>query len=124
MFLNDLSQVFLNIIVNSAHSNTSKYSALNSMGTITIRTYSNKKEVIIEIEDDGEGIPEDLLPKIFDPFFTTKEVGQGTGQGLTLCYSIVTEKHQGSIDFSSKLGEGTKCTIKLPLKNIEECNER
>lgn len=123
-FLNDLSQVFLNIIVNSAHSNTSKYSALNSMGTITIRTYSNKKEVIIEIEDDGEGIPEDLLPKIFDPFFTTKEVGQGTGQGLTLCYSIVTEKHQGSIDFSSKLGEGTKCTIKLPLKNIEECNER
>lgn len=117
-FINDLNQVFLNILVNSAHSITSKMKGSDEKGIITIRTHFVRPWIIIEIEDTGEGIPEDILPKIFDPFFTTKEVGLGTGQGLTLCYSIITEKHGGTIEFSSELGTGTKCTIKLPSEEV------
>lgn len=122
-FANDISQVFLNIIVNAAHANAEKYAESSELGTILIRTFLDNKNVVIEIEDTGHGIPEELLPKIFDPFFTTKKVGNGTGQGLTLCYSIITEKHKGTIDFSSIVGNGTKCRIELPLYNIGEINE-
>ncbi|SDK91744.1 PAS domain S-box-containing protein [Maridesulfovibrio ferrireducens] len=119
-FINDLNQAFLNIVVNAAHSISAKVSGSGEKGTITIRTRLDPLWVVLEIEDTGEGIPAEILPKIFDPFFTTKDVGLGTGQGLTLCYSIINEKHGGIIDFSSKLGVGTKCTIKLPLEEVKE----
>ena len=117
-FINDLSQAFLNIVVNAAHSITSKMQGSSEKGKITIRTSFVYPWIIIEIEDTGEGIPDEILPRIFDPFFTTKEVGLGTGQGLTLCYSIITEKHGGTIEFSSELGIGAKCTIKLPSEEV------
>ncbi len=117
-FINDLNQAFLNIVVNAAHSITSKMKESSEKGKITIRTSFVHPWIVIEIEDTGEGIPDEILPKIFDPFFTTKEVGLGTGQGLTLCYSVITEKHGGTIEFSSKLGIGTKCTIKLPSEEV------
>ncbi|WP_291326321.1 PAS domain S-box protein [Desulfovibrio sp. UCD-KL4C] len=117
-FINDLNQAFLNVVVNAAHSITSKMKKNSEKGQITIRTRFVHPWVVIEIEDTGEGIPDEILPKIFDPFFTTKEVGLGTGQGLTLCYSVITEKHGGTIEFSSELGIGTKCTIKLPSEEV------
>ncbi|SMF04132.1 PAS domain S-box protein [Desulfovibrio gilichinskyi] len=117
-FINDLNQAFLNILVNAAHAITSKVKGSDEKGTITIRTRFARPWIIIEIEDTGEGIPDEIMPKIFDPFFTTKEVGLGTGQGLTLCYSIITEKHGGTIEFSSEIGIGTKCTIKLPSEEV------
>ncbi|MBI9111913.1 PAS domain S-box protein [Maridesulfovibrio ferrireducens] len=119
-FINDLNQAFLNIVINAAHSISAKVSGNGEKGTILIRTRLDPPWVVVEIEDTGEGIPEEILPKIFDPFFTTKDVGLGTGQGLTLCYSIINEKHGGIIEFSSKLGVGTKCIIKLPLEEDKE----
>jgi CheY-like chemotaxis protein len=70
--------------------------------------------VVLEINDDGPGIPEDVQPKIFDPFYTTKEVGTGTGLGLTVAYAIVQE-HGGRIRLESHPGSGTSFYVELPI---------
>jgi signal transduction histidine kinase len=67
----------------------------------------------LEVEDEGEGIPDDTMPHIFDPFFTTKEVGEGTGLGLSVSYSIIRE-HGGWIGVASHLGRGSRFSIYLP----------
>jgi len=123
-YANDISQVFLNVIVNSAHTNSNKYASGNELGLITIRSFVENGYAVIEVEDTGEGIADENLDKVFNPFFTTKDVGKGTGQGLTLCYSIVNKKHKGSIAFTSNYGEGTTCRIKLPLKVTEVSYEQ
>lgn len=122
-YINDLNQAFLNIVVNAAHAITSSVEGKDEQGVITIRTSKDGSWVIVEIEDTGIGIPESVLPRIFDPFFTTKEVGLGTGQGLALCYTIIVEKHGGTINYSSQPGAGTKCTIELPLGDANGRNE-
>lgn len=109
----DISQVILNMIVNASH-------AIGDMvedgqkGKITITTSYDEEYVILSISDTGAGIPPEIYEKIFDPFFTTKEVGKGTGQGLSMAYSIITEKHNGKLEFQSELGAGTTFIIKLP----------
>ena len=70
--------------------------------------------VIVEIADDGCGIPVDVLPKIFDPFFTTKPLGRGTGLGLSISHGIIAE-HGGRIEVESTVGAGTRFRIHLPL---------
>ena len=70
---------------------------------------------MVEVKDNGTGIPPDVLPKIFDPFFSTKEIGKGTGLGLSICYKIV-QQHGGRIDVVSKPGSGTTFSVWLPLK--------
>ncbi len=70
--------------------------------------------VEISIGDTGVGIPQENIGRVFDPFFTTKEVGKGTGLGLNVAYNIV-EKHHGSIDVTSRVGEGTTFTVRLPV---------
>ena len=85
---------------------------------ITVRTFQpDPGRVVVEITDNGHGIPQDVLPKIFDPFFTTKEVGKGTGLGLSITYKIV-ESHGGRIEVASKVGTGTKFTVTLPVKPV------
>lgn len=74
----------------------------------------NKSHALIEIQDNGIGIPELNRHKIFNPFFTTKPVGKGTGQGLAIAYNIITEKHHGKIHFESEEGHGTTFVIELP----------
>ncbi len=114
----ELNQVFLNIIVNSAHAIQERVAKKDSgeKGLIQIATKNipHQNSVTVIISDNGEGIDEKVKSKIFDQFFTTKEVGKGTGQGLSLCRSIVVSRHQGNIDVWSKRGEGTKFTITLP----------
>lgn len=102
-----LKQVFMNITVNAAE-------AMHGIGTLTITTAlsSERKSVIIEFADTGEGIAEENLSRIFDPFFTTKDVGKGTGLGLSTAYGII-EGHKSKIDVKSKIGEGTVFTIEL-----------
>ena len=100
-----VKQVFMNIIVNAAE-------AMHGNGTLTISTSFNqeKKSIIIEFTDTGEGIPEENLSRIFDPFFTTKEVGKGTGLGLSTSYGIL-EGLGGKIGVKSMVGVGTTFTI-------------
>ena len=107
-----LNQVFLNILVNAGH-------AIEQRGTITISTGREGERVFIEIGDSGKGIAAENLGRIFDPFFTTKPVGQGTGLGLSLSYSIV-RKHGGHIDVQSRVGGGTRFRIVLPILQQRE----
>jgi signal transduction histidine kinase len=103
----EISQIFLNIIINSIHS-------IESNGMIRISTLQKKKLVIIKIEDNGCGIPQENISKIFNPFFTTKDPGKGTGLGLYIVYELI-KKHGGVISVRSKVGRGTNFVISLPL---------
>ena len=85
--------------------------AMNEIGSIKIRLIDQDDKVMIEIEDDGTGIPDDVLPKIFDPLFTTKQ--SGTGLGLASCQSII-HQHKGTI---RAYNNPTRFVIKLP-KNL------
>jgi PAS domain S-box-containing protein len=107
-----LSQLFLNVLMNAAQ-------AIDKKGTITLRTVANGDQVVIQIQDDGCGIPPDVLPHIFEPFFTTRPVGQGMGLGLTSAYSIV-RNHRGTIHVESKPGAGTTFTIRLPVSQPKQ----
>jgi two-component system NtrC family sensor kinase len=103
----NLSQVFMNLLCNAAQS-------IDADGTITLSTGVDGGEVWVRVEDTGSGISEEHLNRIFDPFFTTKPVGQGTGLGLSVSYSIV-RKHGGQIDVTSEVGRGTQFTVRLPI---------
>jgi len=107
-----VQQVLLNLIINAEQAMLSA----NGRGILVVRTWHDpaQEAVVLEINDDGPGIPDDLQPKIFDPFFTTKEVGQGTGLGLTVAYAIVHE-HGGRIRLESRLGRGASFFVELPV---------
>jgi PAS domain S-box-containing protein len=111
-----LNQVFLNIIVNAAHAIAEQVGNSGAKGQITIHTATDTSSAIILISDTGCGIPAETTQKIFDPFFTTKGVGKGTGQGLSIAYAIITEKHKGAIEVESAVGRGTTFTLRLPLR--------
>ena len=109
-----LNQVFLNILVNAAQ-------AIESRGTITIRTSDEPDAAVVEISDSGKGIDPAHVNRIFDPFFTTKPVGVGTGLGLSVSYGII-QKHGGTIQAHSEVGQGTTFTIRIPKtrrKNVD-----
>jgi len=102
-----LMQVLINILLNARD-------AVPPDGQITLRTLQMDNSAIIQIEDNGDGIPPETIHKIYDPFFTTKDTGEGTGLGLSVSYGIIQE-HSGRIFVDSRPGEGTCFTIKLPL---------
>ena len=115
-----IQQVLINLILNARD-------ALSGNGQITISTRigsdtqaqtglpaADQQYAILEVEDNGVGIPKDVLHRIFEPFYTTKEVGKGTGLGLAMVYGII-KKHNGFIEVTSALGEGTKFSAFLPV---------
>ncbi|MGE0043713.1 MAG: ATP-binding protein [Vicinamibacterales bacterium] len=106
-----IKQVLLNLVINAEQAML----AANGRGTLVVRTWhdQDRESVILEVNDDGPGIPEAEQGKIFDPFFTTKEVGKGTGLGLTVAYAIVQE-HGGRIWLQSGEG-GTSFFVELPV---------
>ncbi|TVR81987.1 MAG: PAS domain S-box protein [Rhodospirillales bacterium] len=118
----DLSQVFLNLIVNAAHAIAAKNGKPaahdDSKGRITIATRQDGDWVEVRISDTGTGVPEAIQRRIFDPFFTTKEIGKGTGQGLTIARDIVVMKHEGVLTFETTPGHGTTFIVRLPVRNI------
>lgn len=122
----DLNQVFLNMIVNSAHAIADVVGdGSNGKGTITISTrhvedpdHRGRDWAEVRIRDTGAGIPPEVISKVFDPFFTTKPVGKGTGQGLAISYNVVVEKHGGAIDVESEVGKGTTFIIRLPITQV------
>jgi signal transduction histidine kinase len=107
-----IKQVLLNLVINAEQAMLSA----NGRGVIVVRSWHDveHESVILEINDDGPGIPDDVQPKIFDPFFTTKEVGKGTGLGLTVAYAIVQE-HGGRIRLESQPGAGASFYVELPV---------
>ncbi len=116
-FEGELKQVVLNIVVNAAQSIEERRRAegTEALGRITVATRRSGGQALIVITDDGVGMDEEVQRRAFDPFFTTKELGQGTGQGLSLAHSTVVSKHGGRIDVRSAPGEGATFTVALPL---------
>jgi signal transduction histidine kinase len=103
----ELNQVWTNIIDNAAD-------AMKGKGKLTVRTAPDSEFVLVEIMDDGPGIPNEVLPHIFEPFFTTKDVGQGTGLGLDIAYRVV-KKMNGDIHVHSVPGE-TRFSVRIPIQ--------
>jgi signal transduction histidine kinase/predicted CoA-binding protein len=108
----ELNQVFTHILTNAID-------ALAGEGRIVIRTRAEGDMLVIEIEDNGPGIPEEIAPRVFDPFFTTKPPGQGAGLGLSSSYNIVVEKHRGSLELVRRPGV-TCFRVMLPAKFEQE----
>jgi signal transduction histidine kinase len=100
-----IKEAFLNILTNAIH-------AVESNGTISIRTYREDTAAVIEIMDTGKGIDDETMPFIFDPFFTTKKIG--TGLGLSITHRII-EEHKGRIEVKSAPGTGTTFKLFIPV---------
>lgn len=107
-----LNQVFLNLFTNAAQ-------AMDGSGALRIKTWHAAEALHIEVVDNGKGMSPENLAKIFDPFFTTKPVGEGTGLGLAISQQII-EQHGGEIKVESRIGEGTKFYICLPVIAVEQ----
>jgi signal transduction histidine kinase len=134
-YASQLNQVFMNVISNAIDA-LEEYNCVRSLeeikaspGQVTIRTSVNyeleephktqkSQSVVIQIADNGPGMPQSLQSQIFDPFFTTKPVGKGTGLGLSISYQIVVEKHGGIFKCISQPGEGTEFWIEIPTRQL------
>jgi signal transduction histidine kinase len=103
----ELQQVFLNLVVNAAQ-------AVDGGGCIVVSTRTDGDRAVVEVADDGPGIPEDVVDRIFDPFFTTKPVGEGCGLGLAISYQIV-RGHDGDLSVRPRPGGGTCFEVRLPV---------
>ena len=103
----ELNQVWTNLLDNAID-------ALGDSGTITITTRADGGCAVVEIADDGPGIPDEVRERIFDPFFTTKDVGHGTGLGLATARGIVVDRHEGSLTVETHPG-GTTFGVRLPF---------
>jgi signal transduction histidine kinase len=108
----ELNQVWTNLIDNAID-------AVHGDGNIKIRTARENDRVLVEISDDGPGIPEEIRERIFEPFFTTKDVGMGTGLGLDVSYRIVVEELGGEIRVFSEPGD-TRFVVRLPISPTKE----
>ncbi len=116
-----VGQLFLHLLTNAAHAIADARDAAGAdarRGTIRISMREEQGSVLVTVTDSGTGIAPEIREHVFDPFFTTKEVGRGSGQGLTVCRSIV-QKHGGTIRFETEVGTGTSFVISLPIHGPE-----
>lgn len=113
-FASELNQVWTNIIDNAVD-------AMDGSGEITLRTYAEDDCVVVEITDNGPGIPAEICKRIFEPFFTTKPPGQGTGLGLHISHNIIASRHRGQLSVESKPGRTTfKATLPVRIATEKE----
>ena len=108
----ECTQLIVNLIVNAAQALAGQ--RREGKGVITVRARAADGWCVVEVADDGPGIPARIQGRVFDPFFTTKPIGQGTGQGLTLARAIA-QRHGGTIALESNPEQGTTVTVRLPL---------
>ncbi len=115
--IDEISRVLLNLITNAAQSIAEDpHREQNSKGLITVTTkLLDEDRVEIRVCDTGPGIPEEIRHRVFEPFFTTKTASKGTGQGLSISRSIITEKHGGQLCFDTEIGKGTSFRVILPV---------
>jgi len=116
-----IEQVLLNLLKNAAQA-MGEYGTVNP--SIACRTRSEGNWAILEVEDNGPGMPDSIRRRVFEPFFTTKDVGLGTGLGLSVSYFIITDNHRGQLEVESWEGKGTRFTIRLPLVSESELTGR
>ncbi len=105
-----MGQVFTNLIANAEHALAGK----GEDGLLTLVSFYDTRsdEVVVEVSDNGAGIPSNIQARIFEPFFTTKDVGHGTGVGLAFCHRIVSS-HDGSLTLRSEMGKGTTFVVRI-----------
>ncbi len=116
-YAGQLNQVFMNILANAIDALEESLITGKITGNAKIEIHteiSKDQQIIIRIQDNGIGIPEDIQKRLFEPFFTTKPVGKGTGLGLSISYQIITEKHHGSLQCISAPGTGTEFIMTIP----------
>lgn len=125
-YAGQMNQVFMNLISNAIDA-LSEWNAARDLAArhakppvIRIRTYALPEQVVVEIIDNGPGIPAEIQPRLFDPFFTTKPIGRGTGLGLSISYQIVADRHGGQLCCESELGNGTTFRVVLPQQLIPD----
>ena len=111
-----IQQVLLNLIINAEQAMLNAH----NRGSLVLRTWHDVEQnsVVLEVSDDGPGVPPEIRSKIFDPFFTTKDIGKGTGLGLTVAYAIVQD-HGGRIRLESPEGRGASFAVELPVSTID-----
>ena len=117
-FPGELSQALLNLVVNATQAIEEREE--KSPGLIRVSSEKRDNLAVIEIHDNGTGIPPEVGEHIFNPFFTTREQGKGSGQGLTLSHDVIVRRHGGSLSFESIPGKGTTFTIGLPLPQAND----
>ena len=113
----DVGRVFLNLFTNAFYA-VRKRQQTGEPGyvpTVSVRTERQGDEVVVQVQDNGTGIPEAVKAKIFQPFFTTKPTGEGTGLGLSLAHDIIAQGHGGTLAVESQEGQGTTFTVRLPI---------
>jgi two-component system NtrC family sensor kinase len=119
----ELQQVVLNLLRNARQALINDPRDDASEPIIKVRAKRQRDRVLIEVEDNGPGMTDEVKKHIFEPFYTTKEVGKGTGLGLSVSYFIISEHHKGKITVESTIGKGTVFTIALPLSEQQAESE-
>ena len=109
----EIEQVILNLLNNAAQAMIA--TPPDRRPSITFRLRCEDRYAVLEVEDNGPGMTEDIRRRIFEPFFTTKEPGVGTGLGLSVSYMIVTQNHKGLMEVQSTPGRGTLFKVRLPI---------
>lgn len=111
-----IQQILLNLLINAEQAMLDSH----GRGTLMVSTHANTDDdvVVVEVSDDGPGVPEDMQARIFDPFFTTKPVGRGTGLGLSVAYAIAQE-HGGQISVAPREGGGAAFRLELPISGLK-----
>jgi signal transduction histidine kinase len=109
-YAGELNQVWTNLVDNAADA----MEGMDGRGRLTVRTGRDGDRVLVEIGDNGPGVPEPAAAHLFEPFYTTKPVGKGTGLGLDICWRIVVQRHHGDLRFTSAPGD-TRFQVLLPL---------
>lgn len=115
----DLSRAVLNVMNNACYAVWRKTQTLNDESyhpTVSVNVSIQENELTIKIDDNGEGMNDEVKQKLFDTFFTTKPIGQGTGLGMSITRQIIEDKHHGQISFDSKFGEFTTFSLIIPIK--------
>jgi len=120
----EINQALLAVLLNAVQAIKDAYSDEEGekRGHIHISTGSQDGQIEIRVKDNGVGIAEELQIHVFEPFFTTRDVGQGSGQGLTMAHSIIVDGHGGSINFETTIGSGTTFIIRLPKETMSDAH--